>query len=240
VQQCGACNTVIELNPEATLPQLCSFAQWLPKHAALVRGITATAVARERKDVYGLAWKAHWEVAEQLLQHGLHAAASQPHTAPVLASAAMNSRTAAATPSQQLGQRRQGLRLTFFRSDYASTAGVLAALPAHSLTFLELESSHSLPAAGSALPDTLAQLTNLRCLRLENGCQRYPIPGSCLQALSQLKQLTHLCVEGYWGNQCASASAAAAGGGSTTSVFVAGAPPGVQQGAAGHTALHTA
>lgn len=41
VQQCGACNTAMAFNYYLSLPQLRGFADWLVKHAPLVRNITA-------------------------------------------------------------------------------------------------------------------------------------------------------------------------------------------------------
>uniref|UniRef100_A0A383WM33 F-box domain-containing protein n=1 Tax=Tetradesmus obliquus TaxID=3088 RepID=A0A383WM33_TETOB len=212
VQQCAACNTVIVLNPQTTLPQLCGFAQWLPKHAALVKSVTATAIADRLLDVHGLEWRAHWEVAQQLLQHGLQAAAPPPQTAlgaaaaaPGLAPVIANSHNAAATAGQQQQQRLQGLRLTSFSSNFAGTAGVVAALPAHSLTSLHLEYNEGMPPAGPGLPAGLACLTGLQHVHHNNRCQRQPLvrkppvlPGGCVAALSALRQLTYLSLRSYW------------------------------------------
>jgi hypothetical protein len=209
VQQCRTCNTVIVLNPEAKLPQLCAFARWLPKHAALVKSITATAIAEDERglNVHGFEWEAHWEVAQQLLQHALQAVVSPPQPALEAAPAASGFVPDAVESgitegaSRQHGQQ-QGLRLTSFSSDFAATAGVLAALPAHSLTFLHLDRRYrndGMPAAGVALPAALARLTNLRHMRLEG--DGHGLPSRCLAALSQLRGLTNLSIGGGWYNE---------------------------------------
>jgi hypothetical protein len=50
VQQCGACNTVVEFNPNAPLPRVTSLARWLRRHARHVRSLTLEA-ARDADEV---------------------------------------------------------------------------------------------------------------------------------------------------------------------------------------------
>lgn len=48
VQQCPAHNTAVVLNTKKPVQQLQGFGQWLPKHAALVKSITAMTTAFDR------------------------------------------------------------------------------------------------------------------------------------------------------------------------------------------------
>lgn len=74
---------------------------------------------------------------------------------------------------------------------------MLSALPAHSLTHLDL----TLPPTGmvdaAALSSALARLTNLQQLRLEKW-QGLPMAGSCLGGILQLCRLTMLQLGGNW------------------------------------------
>jgi hypothetical protein len=61
VQQCGACNTAVVLPLPTHLPHLCSFARWLPKHAALVSSIriTVRSPRSPERSAAGADWKDH-------------------------------------------------------------------------------------------------------------------------------------------------------------------------------------
>jgi hypothetical protein len=180
VLQSGACNTVITLDADKTLLQHCSFMQWLAKHAPLVKSITAvrrSITSVPGCTVHGLQREQHVATLQQLLQQALQLAASP---AP------------AATAQQQQQQRQQrGLRLSSFTSNCLVAPGMLAALPAHSLTHLKFDVEHSKGLSGKVLAAALAQLSSLRHLNLENNSQK-PVAGGCLSGLAQLKQLTTL------------------------------------------------
>uniref|UniRef100_A0A383WPB8 Uncharacterized protein n=1 Tax=Tetradesmus obliquus TaxID=3088 RepID=A0A383WPB8_TETOB len=75
---------------------------------------------------------------------------------------------------------------------------MLADLPAHSLTALDLEFQLSIGADGRALSALLARLSSLQQLRLStvDGC--VSIPGSCVAGIASLSQLTQLELAGSW------------------------------------------
>jgi autotransporter translocation and assembly factor TamB len=137
VQQCGACELDVKLGPYATVLQLCSFAAWLPRHAALVKAISVNAVHVRAVD--GMTAEQYWAVAEQLLLPALQLARSPPDEAVAdVASAPAATPAAAAAASGQgvlasFPQQRGRLRLSSFSSDLRA-AGMLGALPADSLT----------------------------------------------------------------------------------------------------------
>uniref|UniRef100_A0A383W7L2 RNI-like protein n=1 Tax=Tetradesmus obliquus TaxID=3088 RepID=A0A383W7L2_TETOB len=214
VRHCSACNTAITLNPEAPLPQLCSFSQWLTKHAPLVKSITATfdneSFESGMSRMPELQWQQHLAVAQQLLQLALQLASSAE-------------RPEAATASQQQQQQQQAcLRLSSFSSNCLVTLDMLAALPAHSLTHLDLNLMHSPAMDGSALSAALARLSSLQQLSLSNDSrhrgiarqlQRLTLAIYCeepqqLLRLAQLPAVQHLALE-YGAPHAAAATAAA-------------------------------
>jgi hypothetical protein len=96
VLQCNARNIMVQLHVEDQLPQLNSFLQWLARHSGLLAGLSLYTCV----DELPLNWQL--VAAQQLLQQGLHAAATQlqtagssPAAAPVPAAAAMAAITAA-------------------------------------------------------------------------------------------------------------------------------------------------
>lgn len=193
VQQCSACNTAITINPEASLPQLCSLARWLAKHAPLVTCITAVCgFQTPLRTVHGLLWGQHVATAQQLLEHALQLAAIR--AAAAAAAATPPPTSAAAPPTQQ----QQGLRLRRFTSNCLVTTDTLAALPGHSLTRLELNLMHSSSMDGSLLSAALANLSRLQHLSLSSTSKQRPVAGSCLLGLMQLGQLTSLELKGVW------------------------------------------
>jgi hypothetical protein len=195
VPQCGACNTVIKIKPEATLQRLCSFAQWFAKHAPLVKSITANCHHHLPNDsVHGLPWDQHVTAAQQLLQQALQLAAAWA----ALQTTAAACTPAAAPPQQQQLQQQHGLHMSSFSSNCLVRADLLAALPAHSLTHLELEFMHSTAPDSAALSAVLAQLSSLKHLELSSGNNNSPVSGRCLLGLSQLHQLTRLKLVGFW------------------------------------------
>jgi hypothetical protein len=190
VQQCGACNTGITLDLKVPLPKLNSFALWLPKHAALVNSITAKMIC-EQGDAQPP--DSHIDEAQRVLHQALQlagTAAAAPPTAAMLSAAAVAASVNEYTPTQQ--QKQQGLRLASFSSDLPS-AELLAALPAHSLTHLEVYHGCYRTRSdkdNSSIAAALARLSSLQHLELttsENG-----IPVSALEGVAQLSRLTAL------------------------------------------------
>lgn len=109
VQQCKACNTIISIKSQASLPWLCSFTRWLPKHALLVKQINSYDLGRLRRQgkLHGLAWQTHLETAQHIVQQALQLAAAAPaDDGPAVSAAA-----AVLHPQQQ---EQQGLRLASF------------------------------------------------------------------------------------------------------------------------------
>jgi hypothetical protein len=180
VQECSTCSTAVEVSLGAPLSRLCSFARWLPKHAALVSSITIGSPARcsGSKVVDGLQWGLHLEAAQQLLQQAMQLAA-----APLAAAAWSN--TAAAAQEQQPPVRLPNISSITLAGDTA----MLRVLPAHSLTRLSLR---WLPcSSGSAAAAALVKLSNLQQLHIQTPFSSSD-PGSFLPGIAQLRQLTLL------------------------------------------------
>jgi hypothetical protein len=215
VQQCGACNTAIVIEPGAALLQLNSLVRWLPNHSPLVKSITAKADGRPWSLQYGQpgsqAWQANFQPALQALQDTLQQASNTGAAQAAAAAAAAEAASAAApspaagvdalhAESQQQQQVRCGLHLASFCSDLPWPAGMLDALPAHSLTRLDLNLTVTPEVRGSALAAALARLSCLQQLHLECMGSHVGIPGGCLAAVPQLSLLTSLSLAGNWSN----------------------------------------
>jgi hypothetical protein len=183
----------VEFNASTPVLKLCSFAAWLPRHAALVKGITAFAspYAYDRED--GTTAEQYSAVAHQLLQPALQLARLLPAEA-----AAAGGSASSAKSLEHPHQKQPGLQLQRFRSNLPGCAGMLTDLPAHSLTALDLEFQSKIGADGSALSALLARLSSLQQLRLSSMCSRISIPGSCLAGIASLPQLTELILDGTW------------------------------------------
>jgi hypothetical protein len=181
-----------------------SFSEWLSKHSQLVRTIRVTSAHRdpdsEDQDIHGLQQDVHYRAVHKLLQQSLQLAAlgSTPRTALEHGAAA-----ATASASAAAAQQRCGLRLVSFssRCEKPGAVGVLAALPAHSLTSLHLSVEHTGTVDCRGLSAALARLSCLQQLQLV----MWPFAsyveftgGSCLDSVSQLSKLTALQVEGEW------------------------------------------
>jgi hypothetical protein len=174
---------VVTLKPAATLLQLCSFMQWLVKHAPLVKSITAIySCWTSQFTVHGLPWEQYVAAAQQLLQQALQLAASQAATIPAAAARILASSTSQQQQQQQQQRRPHGLRLSSFTSNCLVTPDTLAALPAHSLTHLDVELVHSKALDGAVMAAALAQLSSLQHLSLSNNSCK-PVPGRCLLGL---------------------------------------------------------
>lgn len=189
-EECAECNTAVVLNPAKPLQQMRSFSQWLSKHAALVKSITATTNAVDK-------WllQPHLAAASGLLQQALHMAAEVTNSsaAAVQASSspASNSSTLAHQPQQQCGWR-----LASFSSDLPRALGMLPVLPC-TLTHLCLDLQAGTAVAGLC---QLSRLSRLQQLHLGSGkgyrwCE---LQHNCLAGLTQLSQLTSLRLTGAW------------------------------------------
>jgi hypothetical protein len=179
---------------------LTSFASWLAKHGALVRSMALheagqlswqTTVEGESCTV-----RQYRETIVQLLCQAMQKAKSVTATgctATIEAAAAPG----VAAPMQQ--QQQPGLRLGSFSSDAAWAVGLLPALPAHSLTCLELDLNSSRSYAqrdrdAAALAAALPRLSSLQQLVFEGDlmCKL----DSCMSVLGQLSKLTSLKLMG--------------------------------------------
>jgi hypothetical protein len=180
VQHCGACNTAVTISA-ASLLQLSSFARWLPRHPQLVRSITIKPTEGP-KSVASTAQAIH--VSEQLLQQAMQLASLLP--------AAGSLAAAAAAPAKQ---QQQGLRLTSFKSCIIDVTGMLATLPAHSLTHLDITVPSESVINGPAASAALARLTCLQQLSMRGG---KAVRGDPVAGLAQLRQLTSLWLLGGW------------------------------------------
>uniref|UniRef100_A0A383VXL9 Uncharacterized protein n=1 Tax=Tetradesmus obliquus TaxID=3088 RepID=A0A383VXL9_TETOB len=134
------------------------------------------------------------EIAQQLMQPAM-ALAATAGIAPPAAPAAMN----LPVLLQQQQQQQRSLRLVSFTADLPGMPGMLAALPAHSLTRLQLDFWASAKFSGARLAADLARLSNLQQLSLtkEQG-KAGGIPTSCLDGVAQLTRLSHLSLGGQW------------------------------------------
>uniref|UniRef100_A0A383W7L9 Uncharacterized protein n=1 Tax=Tetradesmus obliquus TaxID=3088 RepID=A0A383W7L9_TETOB len=122
-----------------------------------------------------------------------------------LQSAAAGSRIAAAeTHGQQhhhqQQQQQQRLQLESFTSNYEHDPDLMASLPAHSLTHLDLQLNimGEVDCFEDTIAAALAHLINLRELRLACVPEHDCVSGSCLVELTRLTRLTSLTLEGGW------------------------------------------
>jgi hypothetical protein len=179
----------VQICLDAPLSHLCSFARWLPKHAALVARLTISlpAVHSEPQNVDGLLWELHSEAAQQLLQQALQLSTALP------AATAAAYHSTAAQQQQQQQQQPQPLRLPNISSvTMPGNAGMLAALPAHSLTHLRILQLWQ-PVNYAAVFAALSQLRNLQQLYIDDT----DISANCPASLVQLSQLTLLELDGF-------------------------------------------
>jgi hypothetical protein len=192
------------------MPQLRGFAQWLPKHAGLVNSIRAQMPLQvshtAKTDFNTIAEMLHQAVQEAA------AAAAAPAEVP----------TALRTPGEvanclgqqlqhlQLPEQQQCWRLASFSCNLPGAAGMLAALPAHSLTHLDLGVSNSCDTTSEELAAALARLSSLQrlCIVSDFVCtERIWLPSSQIQGIDgsylrngvgQLTQLTSLSLKGFF------------------------------------------
>jgi hypothetical protein len=97
VQQCRACNTTVLIDAAAPMARLQSFAQWLARHAGLVKSLS---MERSWKygSIDGLPYKAHEAAAQELLQLSIHAVGAPPADSTPPSPAAAAAAATAATP----------------------------------------------------------------------------------------------------------------------------------------------
>jgi hypothetical protein len=197
--QCSACNTDIVLVLHSSLLQLGSFTDWLQRHPGLVRSIVINAGSLLLIDdkVHGLQKEAHYRTASRLLQQALQLAAlPQANTV----SAAAGAAAAGIQTPQQQQQQQQGLQVVSLSSSCLAkpgALGILAALPAHSLTHLDL-TFNSCVVDASLVSAALMRLSSLQELHLKR-CLATRVTGSCAPAIMQLSRLTSLRLEGcHW------------------------------------------
>jgi hypothetical protein len=223
VQQCGVCHTHVVLGLRSAFPHFESFSSWLRTHASLVESIQLIAKPEEEQDgghVQGRLSEEHLKAALLLLQEALEAAAPGPlaaalaTTTPTAAGtakaaaagakpAAASATISAACDDQQHQQLQSpGLHLASFSCDVPAGVGLLAALPAHSLTHLDLHLENSSSSNSAELSAALARLINLQQLQLYSSYVTRTfsgrLHGECLGGLAQLTQLTSLKLGGYW------------------------------------------
>jgi hypothetical protein len=208
----------VVLYATAALPQLRSFAQWLTRHAELVRSLTVNVQPDYHIPVVdGLPHDVHLEAAQELLQLALRDASAQqlaahdlPAAADPAAATAASTAAAAAAISDLQGVRQQqqhqqqqqqwchqqGLRLHSFSSDLPKAADMLAVLNPHSQADVSLEWNYSSPYVtdSAALSAALSRLSSLQQLRLLDA--QDASLGNALTALAQLSQLTSLEISG--------------------------------------------
>uniref|UniRef100_A0A383V515 F-box domain-containing protein n=1 Tax=Tetradesmus obliquus TaxID=3088 RepID=A0A383V515_TETOB len=201
VQRCAVCNTEVVLEPERLLQRLGSFAQWLPKHAALVEAISV--MAEQADWGGGQALAPHHEAAQQLLQRALQAAAGRADAGAAAALPAGSNAGATSSTQQQQQQQQQlpqlNWRLTSFTSNLPEAPALLCVLPACSLTHLHLElQSCGAAARASAELSQLVRLRGLRELHLRGQHYASLPEGFCLSSIGQLSQLTALDLMGSW------------------------------------------
>jgi hypothetical protein len=170
------------------MAQLQSLANWLRRNAPLVRSMVLQGVAHYAHSVVEdtAALKAFPQQLAQALQQAA-------------ASAAGSSAVAASRSRQQQQQQQQqgGLQLVEYTSGFLGSSAVLGALPAHSLTQLDLDWCCGGTTSGPTLSKALVRLSNLQRLRLGNSSGNRDMP-ACFAGIAQLKQLTSLTLHGEW------------------------------------------
>jgi Leucine-rich repeat (LRR) protein len=170
---------------------------WLPKHAALVNSITANIEYCDKYDTHWLYSDSQVDEVQCVLHQALQLAGTMPASPAALASAtaAVSDGLGGNTAAQQ-HQLQQGWRLASYSSDMLR-AELLAALPAHSLTRLDLYPGISCTRSGedySTIAAALARLISLQHLNLV--LSTGGIPGSDLAGVAQLSRLTALTLRG--------------------------------------------
>jgi hypothetical protein len=179
VQQCSTCSTVVDVSSRGLLPSLSSLnslVAWLqvPGHARLVDSLTVNlngkAAAFTSSDYSMSEQSILLDTAQQLLQLSLQNSAAA--AAPGAAAAA------------------GALRISSFSTNYLGSPAVLAALPTSTLTKLDIGLHSSIN--GLAMAAALAQLTNLRDMRLTCLNQAAAVPAVVLSGMKHMQQLTSL------------------------------------------------
>jgi hypothetical protein len=172
------------------LPQLRSFALWLAKHAGLVNSITAkTGHLPWNNVVHGLPCDVHVDEAQRVLHQAMQLAGTMP-TPP--AAALVSTAAASASSGGNSASQQQGWRLASFSSDLPQRE-LLAALPAHSLTHLDLHTGSCIPYSGvhnSTIAAALSRLSSLQQLKLVTSGDDMLV--SALDGVAQLSRLTAL------------------------------------------------
>jgi Leucine-rich repeat (LRR) protein len=153
-----------------TVSRVASFARWLPANARLIADID---VYLQQSDNHSVS---SCNVVDTLLVFGLQQAGS--------GSSGSRSSSRPAAPIQQQ-QQPQPLALRSFSSSVRHSAPLLAALPAASLTHLQLDTCREV--ATDWQLSGISRLTHLKCLALEGR-----ILCEWLSALTPLTQLTSL------------------------------------------------
>jgi hypothetical protein len=174
VQQAAAGTTTIDLPSLHNIAKLSQFAAWFPKHAGMLAELHLSVPQYETA---GLSPRNYATAAEQIILLALQNVAAA-------AAAAAGAGAAAAQP----------LRLRMLCTDFLSGPGLLAAVPASTLTRLEVKHIPGYPSADSlAISQALAGLTCLQKLALENYyAESARLSGRCLQATAQLRCLSKL------------------------------------------------
>lgn len=198
MQGCAAHDLAVEVKADDQLLNLSSFACWLRTHAAFVSSITAGVRDSWPDGSDSQAWLLYLEAAQYFMQRALQLAPPPLN----LASAAKHLTALQQQNNQrqqQQQQQQQRLQLRSFTSGLAG-AKVLAALPADSLTRLELHFRSMKAADGPPTSAALARLSSLQQLILHGPRQHPPMPSSCLAGVAVLSRLTSLELDGLWLN----------------------------------------
>jgi hypothetical protein len=164
------------------LHKVALFCSWLKHHAGLVGAIIFMPYMGF---VHTADDHAYYEAADKLLTLGLQDAAGAAATLAVAAAT-----TPAAAAVAAAAATHANLQLRIFRTRYVGSAAQLLALPAASLTHLDLVHNRECSGLGldhSSISAALGQLSNFRSLEL-----RGAVGNACLAAVGQLAQLTHL------------------------------------------------
>jgi hypothetical protein len=204
VQQCTAGIMHVSPKPAKTLAEVTSLAQWLPKYAGLVQSISLFGRFQGFTDEGAPEAVLPEAEAAQLVASGLQLAAAHraPTPSTVLSNAAAAAAGAAAgAAAADVRAERLQAQLQSFSSNFLVGPGLLYALPAASLTHLDLRLYSSVPhkaaapLANGGHAAALARLTNLRQLRLAVDTPKLlGVFSSMLPSVTQLSRLTHLQV----------------------------------------------
>jgi hypothetical protein len=179
VVQSGAAGiTSARLKPDRTLASITGMSQWLAKHTALVSGLTI------KHPMYGCFY-----TADNMSEETYEAAAAQ------LLAMSLQLAAAPVNPLAGTAALMPKMRLQAFSINYLVNPAVLGALPAATLTNLDLDLSQT-TRGPAGIQTAIANLNNLQHLTLAGGRDPGITLHTMLPSIQAMAQLTALELSG--------------------------------------------